>query len=169
MSTIAYPLFKNSTADESVDNFQKIFQSSLSIMILTLIHHVYGALIYEDPFRLHVAYVAIPIILILLLSFRIFQRKLSALITRVSFAVFMLVSILIAVSVIGLYEGGYNHLLKNLLYFGGTSEVTLDRLFPPPVYEMPKSYFFEVTGIFQFVLSIYAIYCMMQYFKERYG
>lgn len=168
MSTIEFTFYKNSTV-VPVSAIQKIFQTSLSIMILTLLHHAYGALIYEEPFRLHVVFIAIPVILIMIMSFRLFQRKSSALIKKLAFTVFMLVSISIPVSAIGLYEGGYNHLLKNVLYFGGSSQAMLNQLFPPPLYEMPNSFIFEVTGIFQFVLGIYAVYCMMLFWKERYG
>lgn len=168
MSITAIPLNKSSSV-APLNTFQKIYQSSISIMFLTLIHHAYGAFIYEDPFRLHVAYAAIPVILILLLTFRIVQGKSSALIRQFAFAVFMLASVSMTISVIGLYEGGYNHLLKNLLFFGGTSQATLDLLYPPAVYEMPSSYFFEVTGIFQSVFGIYAIYCLIQFWKEGQG
>lgn len=168
MSTTAIPLNRN-TSVAPVSTFQKIYQSSLSIMILTLIHHAYGALIYEDPFRLHVMYGAIPVILIQLLAYRKVQGTSSALIRQLAFAAFMLISVVISVCAIGLYEGGYNHLLKNLLYFGGATQATLDLLFPPAVYEMPGNYFFEVTGIFQFVFGMYGIYCLIQYWKEGSG
>jgi hypothetical protein len=35
--------------------FKMLLVWSLGTMVLTLLHHAYGAIIYNDPFRLHVA------------------------------------------------------------------------------------------------------------------
>jgi peroxiredoxin len=54
---------------------------------------------------------------------------------------------------IGFYEGGYNHVLKNLVYFAfGRAQAVA--IFPAPTYEMPNDLFFELTGVAQFPLSI---------------
>ena len=71
---------------------------------------------------------------------------------------FCLVDALIPVLGIGFFEGGYNHVLKNALYFSGASPPLLARLFPPPVYELPNDGLFEATGILQFVVGLVAGY-----------
>lgn len=151
--------------------FNKIFLSSVSVMVLTLIHHAYGAIIYEAPFRLHVAFFAIPVILILLLAYRIYRNRSSSVSGKVAFWVFMVVTVLASIGMIGLYEGGYNHLAKNLLYFGGISQAMLDQLFPPPTYEVPDNFWFEATGILQFFAGIYCLYYLVRFgiknLKER--
>ncbi len=53
---------------------------------------------------------------------------------------------------IGLYEGVYNHLFKNLLFFAGVNGQTMASLFPPPMYEMPNDFLFELTGVLQALL-----------------
>lgn len=147
--------------------FRKIFLSSLGTMVLTIIHHAYGALIYEAPFRLHVVFYAIPVIVILYLAYRIYRRSVSPYLTRVAFWMIMGITLLFPVGLIGLFEGGYNHLLKNLLFFGGTSQARLNRLFPPPTYEMPNDFWFEATGILQFFMAIYCLYHLIRLWKEK--
>lgn len=137
-------------------------------MFLTLIHHAYGAAIYDEPFRLHVAFIAIPVILILMLCFHIYQKQASPLSRNISIWVFTLITIVIPVGVIGLYEGTYNHLLKNVMYFGGASQAAINKFFPSPIYEMPNNYIFEVTGIFQFVLGVHLIWSMIKFGKETF-
>ena len=136
-------------------------------MVLTIIHHAYGAMIYEASFRLHAVFFAIPVIVILLLTYRIYRKHSSAISGKVAFWVFMVVTILISVGMIGLFEGGYNHLMKNLLYFGSTSQATLKQLFPPPTYEMPNDFWFEATGILQFFSGVYCMYYLFRLWKEK--
>ena len=49
----------------------------------------------------------------------------------------------------GLFEGLYNHVLKDALYLAGLPESLFVTLFPPPTYEMPSDVLFEVTGVLQ--------------------
>lgn len=54
---------------------------------------------------------------------------------------------MVSVLFFGVFEGAYNHLLKDALYFGGAPSHILDVLFPPPMYEPPTDVFFEVSGV----------------------
>src|SRR5690606_10126675 len=65
------------------------------------------------------------------------------------------VSIVFAIVLIGFYEGGYNHVLKNALYFAGAKDLTL-RLYSGSLYEMPNDFIFETTGIVQFLAAVAA-------------
>lgn len=65
------------------------------------------------------------------------------------FWLFILLTLLPSMCMIGIVEGLYNHALKNILFFGGASTATLQRLFPAPTYEMPNDLLFEVTGVLQ--------------------
>ena len=56
---------------------------------------------------------------------------------------------------IGFYEGLFNHVVKNLVYFG-LGEASARTLFPGPIYEMPDNFIFEATGILQFPLAVLA-------------
>ena len=138
---------------------------SVGTMVLTLVHHVYGAIIYDEPFRLHVAIVAIPVIIVLLATYAGCRRIPNITWRNVSLIIFLVVTVLFSVLTIGLYEGGYNHLVKNILYFGGTSTQVLDRIYPS-VYELPNDLFFELIGVGQLVTGVL---CSLAIFKVRPG
>lgn len=153
----------------TMKNIQRFYLASLSTMILTIIHHGYGALIYEEPFRLHVAFIAIPVILILIITNRIYQKNHSSISGIISRRILIIVSLLVPTGLIGMFEGGYNHLVKNILFFGGMAPSQLIQLFPPPKYEMPNNFLFEVTGTLQFFLGIYTLYYLLKFMKANSG
>lgn len=68
---------------------------------------------------------------------------------------------------IGVFEGGYNHVLKNVFYFAGLSPDTIERLFPPPRYEVPKDWLFELTGVLQFPLGLIAARHTLDWWRNR--
>lgn len=120
-----------------------------TIVLLTSIHHIYGAIHYQTPWRLHTLHINIPLFLTVafLLFYSLKERpsarkmgKLAVMITIVTWIIW-----------VGLYEGVYNHLIKDILFFSGLSGQMMLNLFPPPTYEMPNDVFFEVTGILQIV------------------
>ena len=126
---------------------------SVGTMIMTLVHHVYGAIIYDEPFRLHVAVFSIPVLIVLVTTYVGYMRVPNCFFKNILFVVFVVVSVLFSVVAIGFYEGGYNHVVKNILYFGGISIDILDKIYPS-VYELPNDLFFELTGIAQFVTGL---------------
>jgi protein-S-isoprenylcysteine O-methyltransferase Ste14 len=140
--------------------------ASVGAIVLTVIHHLYGATLYDAPFRQHVAFGIPPVLLVLALAYWVHRRHPLTSLGSVSLWVFMAVTLIVPVGMIGLIEGGYNHLVKNVLYFGGASRTTLGRLFPPPAYEMPNDLWFEVTGILQFFVGLYAGYCLVRLWRE---
>ena len=81
------------------------------------------------------------------------QRNADETVREIAFWVFTVVVLVVPVALIGLFEGAYNHALKNALYFAGTSSTLMNRLFPPPTYELPNDVFFEATGVMQAVLG----------------
>jgi hypothetical protein len=124
---------------------------SNALMVLTSIHHIYGAYIYHTPWRLHVLALSLPMLGISLLLRKLVLRSKSA------FWVYWVLVLSVSVCLIGLYEGVYNHFLKNLLYYTGMPKGTMLRMFPPPVYEMPNDFLFEATGILQAILALILI------------
>jgi hypothetical protein len=62
---------------------------------------------------------------------------------------------------------GYNHLVKNVLYFGGASSRHARSTLSAPAYEMPNDLWFEVTGILQFFVGLYAGYCLVRLWREN--
>jgi hypothetical protein len=127
--------------------------AAIALMALTTVHHVYGAIVYATPWRHHVALPAGLAVLVIGASLAVLRRRPGTRAGRIAFWTAVAAIALFPVVFIGLFEGGYNHVLKDVLYFAGTPAVTMQRLFPPPTYEMPNDVFFEVTGVLQFVLG----------------
>lgn len=90
-------------------------------------------------------------------------------IARAARWLFNVVTALVPVGAIGIFEGGYNHLVKNVLFFGGVPPATFEQLFPPPVYEVPGDPWFEVTGVLQFALGLGAAVYLVRLVRESRG
>ncbi len=131
---------------------QKVAFYSNALLVLTSIHHAYGAFVYDTPWRFNILYFSIPIIILNI----IVQQKIST--KKVVKYLFWISNLVFTVSQIGLFEGMYNHLIKNVLFFAGTHQTLLNQLFPPDTYFMPNNLFFEVTGILQALLCMPLIY-----------
>jgi hypothetical protein len=143
---------------------------SVALAILTTIHHVYGAVIYNTPWRLHILMMSIPVIILTLILERQL-RKTGVSSKCVRFWLLYFITLVPSLGFIGVFEGIYNHLLKNLMYFGGAGDGLLQTLFPAPTYEMPNDLLFEITGVMQGVIAIVLIKHMfsltISFFKMR--
>lgn len=139
---------------------------SVAVLVLTVAHHLYGAAIHATPWRHHVALVAVPVLLVLILAEGLHRWRPSTGLGRSSRWLFIVVVALIPVAAIGIVEGGYNHLAKNVLFFTGASRATFERLFPPPVYEAPRDAWFEGTGLLQLVLGLLAARSLRRLWRE---
>ncbi|WP_145714594.1 hypothetical protein [Chitinophaga japonensis] len=134
------------------------------MMVLTSLHHGYGAIIYQSHFRLHVLLVSIPVIILLA---ALYYAMIRATAGRWLWWAYLGLVTLIPLAGIGLFEGLYNHAVKNLLYFLGLPIPVFDRLFPPPTYEKPNNVIFELTGILQALLVLPLAGAMTGLFKAR--
>ena len=136
---------------------------SVGTMVMTVLHHFYGAYIYDEPFRLHVAIIAIPVIAVLITTY-IGQVRVGNRTWNKGFrVVFTGATLIFSVAAIGIYEGGYNHLVKDVLFFSGVSTRVLDAMYPS-VYELPNDFFFELTGVAQFFTGVA---CAFVFFRTR--
>ncbi|BCH20650.1 hypothetical protein [Mesorhizobium sp. L-8-3] len=142
--------------------------AAILTLVLTSVHHAYGAMIYETPWRLHILHVAVPtavaIALLLCIGFTRRGKPGGRLATWAAIAIIMA----FPVAAIGVFEGGYNHVLKNLVYFGFGAE-SAKELFPPPTYEMPNDIVFELTGIAQFPLCVLAAVFALRLLRMKAG
>jgi hypothetical protein len=130
--------------------------SASAVYVLTIIHHVYGAVAFNTPWRHHAAFLGLGGIAATLLFMWGATRSRAPVARQAATVLLLAVTLVLAVALIGFFEGGYNHLLKLVLFFGGVAPDTMTRLFPPPTYEMPSDVFFEVTGVLQFFVGIAA-------------
>ena len=133
-------------------------------MVLTSIHHIYGAAIYHTPWRLHVLMVSVPVIILTLtLHYVLIHKPFN----KPAFVIYGVVVFIPSICMIGLFEGFYNHFVKDLMFYTGFSRETLTAMFPPPEYEMPNDFVFEFTGILQAVICVWLIVCFARLVREH--
>ena len=69
---------------------------------------------------------------------------------------------------IGLFEGGYNHVLKNFIYFlFGENEARA--VFASQMYEMPTDFLFEATGVAQFPAAVVTARSTLDLARRSFG
>jgi len=141
---------------------------ALSIILIgftTWVHHVYGGLVYDTPYRIIVPTITLP--LFWFLTFYIQYRLIKKASKGLKFLYSVIVTFLWIVP-IGLIEGGYNHILKNIFFFTGVSQEKLATLFPPEfgalrLFEQPNDIIFEISGIIQFFIGLLIIYYLRKF------
>jgi hypothetical protein len=122
---------------------------SAAVLVLTALHHVYGAVRYETPWRYHAVQLAAVTLLLILGADGIRRARSGATAGRLAERALRALIWLVPILMIGGFEGLYNHVAKNVLYLVGLSPDWMNRLFPPPTYEMPNDLLFELTGLLQ--------------------
>jgi hypothetical protein len=127
---------------------------ALAVLLLTSAHHVYGALLYHTPFRLKILPIAALTALVLVAARALSCAHRGTKTGHVATGLFTLTALVVPVLLIGAVEGGYNHALKNVLFFAGLPHTLLRKLFPPPTYVLPNDLVFELTGILQVVPAV---------------
>jgi len=133
---------------------RSVRNTALATLALTAAHHVYGGLIYATPWRLHGAVAALAIAAVI--------AVLAARPSRAARIALVVVVIAIPVLAIGAFEGAYNHVLKNALYFAQAPHAVLVRLFPPPTYELPDDVLFELSGMAQVIPAACALIAVIR-------
>ena len=139
----------------------KVSLYSNVLMILTSIHHAYGAIVYHTEWRFHVLLLSVPVIIVTLFLNRLLNKR-GYTYNNYLFWIYWIIILLASIVAIGVFEGVYNHILKNIIYFGGFPKNWMDKLFPSGVYEMPDNLFFEITGMLQGVMAILLIKYFIQ-------
>ena len=143
----------------------KVSLYSNALMIVTSIHHVYGAVVYNTPWRLHILMVSIPVLIFtLVVSHFLIKREFPG--KNLLLLFFWTIILIFSVVLIGGYEGVYNHALKNVFFFSETSETILDKMFPSSMYVMPDDFLFELTGVLQAVIFVPLLVQMAQLSKK---
>lgn len=131
--------------------------SALFILLLTSVHHAWGAAIYDTPWRLHIVFISVPVAIVIavLLYVSSSGRAANALARWAA----MLVILVFPIAMIGFWEGGFNHLVKNIVFFAH-GEAAARAIFPSVDVEMPNDIVFEVTGVMQFGAALYAMWTL---------
>lgn len=156
-----------------MDRFKIIFTSSkdskslawsmIIICLLTMIHHIYGGILYSTPWRIiMVCGYFFPMLgLSLFLQYKIIEQNKKWVKRIFVIQVFVVWTYLICIQ-----EGGYNHLVKVMVHYMGISEEIVSKMFPSTLgdtafFEKPNDFIFESTGIvqvpFAFIITYYKI------------
>ncbi len=141
---------------------RKVSLAVLLVYLMTSLHHVYGAWLYDTPWRNHIAYQGFTWLLVSYAIMLVYVRWRK----RLFMWLFVLFAGFFFIGAIGLYEGAYNHLLKNILYFGGLDVATLHKMYPPPKYLLPNDWLFEITGVLTFAVSLWCLVMMVRWVRQ---
>jgi hypothetical protein len=131
--------------------------SAIFILLLTSIHHAWGAAIYHTPWRLHIVFISVPVAIIIAALLYVSSND-RAWSTVARWAA-ILVILGFPIAMIGFWEGGFNHLVKNIVFFAH-GEAAARTIFPSPMVEMPNDVVFEMTGVMQFGAALYALWTL---------
>src|SRR3546814_14065575 len=92
------------------------------VMVVTMIHHAYGAWAYDAPWRRHV----VPIAAALIAAMMVLARYGNAPSARAALVALVVIA---PIGWIGLFEGVYNHAAKLLRYAAEPNGALYQRLF----------------------------------------
>lgn len=130
---------------------------------LTAFHHYYGSVVYGTPWRAHVVVTGGMVLLLCFLLSGLYRRYQKKLLLNI----YLIVALIVFGLLIGLFEGFYNHTVKDLLYFSGMKVASWRSLFPAPAYEVPDNIVFESTGVLQFPVGAAQLYSLYQVYKTN--
>ncbi|HTI93121.1 MAG TPA: hypothetical protein VL727_21125 [Puia sp.] len=132
------------------------------VYIITTFHHLYGATVYNTPWRRDVGINGGIVLLVCVVFVYLYKayRK------RVYLLLYLIINFIVFGLGIGIFEGLYNHILKNILFFGGLSLSKWRRLFPAPAYEIPDNFLFEGTGVLQFFAALVLMSYLLRLYRS---
>jgi hypothetical protein len=136
--------------------------ATIGTYVLTSLHHAYGAWLYKTPWRLHIVYHGLIILSITGAFLFLYQWRKK----KVFLFLYLVIAGLFFGGLIGLYEGLYNHLLKNILFFGGLPANSMRWFYPASLYELPNDWLFEITGVLQAFVGSLQLYYIVKLFRN---
>jgi len=143
------------------------FLWALGVLVVTTVHHVYGAELYQTPERYHAVVIAAAALMLMVVGVEARRRWPDCWAGRLGWWLFWTVAAVIPVLLFGLVEGLYNHVIKVSLWALGLPEASLRRLFPEPAFELPNDFLFEVTGVLHVVPAFLAGYHLARMLRDR--
>ena len=134
--------------------------------LVSTVHHWYGAIAYDTPWRLAVSLWIPGFVLLVLAALYLYWTRPESKSGLIALRIFGLSAVVFQLG-FTLFECVYSHVLKNILFFGGGSEDLLFRLYPPPAYHLPDNLVFEITGLLQLV-GLLAAWWAFQVVRDHY-
>jgi hypothetical protein len=147
----------------------RIVWLGLGTLVLTMVHHGYGAFAFGTPWRLHVAIVVVPVAAAIASARYVHRHNPRGRTGALAFWTMIALTVVVPVAFFGGFEGVYNHVLKNAFYLANASPRVLNALFPAPTYEPPSDAFFEITGVLHVVPAGLAAVSLWRLFRTRPG
>jgi len=139
--------------------------SALIAGMVSSYHHWYGAIAYDTPWRAGVSYWIVGSVLIVYSLLYIYWKFADSMVGKVSLWIFLFCAVIFQAG-FTMFECVYSHVLKNILYFGGMPQATLEQLYPSPAYHLPDNLFFEFTGLLQLV-GFVAVWFAYRVYQDR--
>src|SRR5262245_10997826 len=84
---------------------QKAWISSGVVLLLTSVHHIYGAIIYQTPWRYHIVIPSVLAMLFISAMLFLFRKLATARLSAIAFWLAIACIIIIPIFWIGLFEG----------------------------------------------------------------
>jgi len=147
-------------------NLEKIAIGKLTLQLvalyaLTTWHHVYGSYIYDSAWRINGVLWALVFVIPMILFLNLTT---SVLFKKAGYYMAML-----WIVVIGFFEGGYNHVFKNILFSAGSSDEWFFTFFSKKLgYAKPDDILFELTGVLTFSVGVICFVNLLNW-KKNYG
>jgi len=135
---------------------QRAFLAGIAVAVATSIHHAYGAIAYQTPWRYDAVVISAATVAVLAAAIYMSRSAASHSLRRAAWWTFWGVNVVVFVLLIGAFEGMYNHVVKDIVYFSGAPLTVMRAMFPASRYELPNNWFFELTGVFQVVVAAIA-------------
>lgn len=133
--------------------------------LVSSVHHWYGAVEYNTPWRIAVSYWIMGFVFVIYSLLYVYWKNAGDIAGKVALWLFFSGAVIFQAGFI-MFECVYSHVLKNILFFAGVSLSILERLYPAPAYHLPDNLFFEFTGLLQLV-GFAAVWFAYRVFKDR--
>lgn len=133
--------------------------------LISSVHHWYGAVEYNTPWRISVSYWIMGSILLVYSLLYVYWKNLGNIIGKSAIWLFLFIAVIFQAGFI-MFESVYSHVLKNILYFSDVPQSILEKLYPAPAYHLPDNLFFELTGLLQLV-GFVAVWYAYRVFHNR--
>ncbi len=120
-----------------------------ALFATTFLHHVYGGFRYKSDKRVKLSFIFVALFALTVLFYRMGRRHPWAQ------HIYKGIAWVAWVGVVGVFEGGYSHLVKVVLWLAKVPPAKLEKLFPPNEYVLPDDIFFEASGILTFAIGMW--------------
>jgi hypothetical protein len=125
------------------------FRYLIGLYATTLVHHVYGGIIYASSER-----IVLAVVFSVVFAATVWLRRLARASRWAGYAATGIVAVF-WIGLIGVYEGGYNHALYVLLSVAEAGPQLTGALYPRPADGVaPDDPFFQATGVLTLVTAL---------------